>query len=98
MQVRHHSDPVYFSPAHRAPVLQSTYTVTGATRLLVRPGFSDFDVFGHGPLCGMSGASLDAPEQMASGATVGDIYTSHSRGTGPQRAALQLAPTYCDRA
>ena len=92
---RHHDATVYVRPSG-VPVVQDTYTLTGARIVGVRAGFGDYSTWGSG-VAGLSGGSLDAPDQLPSGATRGATLPHSSRGFGMHRMALHVGPTFCSR-
>lgn len=81
-------------------VAPATYTMTGVRRASVRQGFTQWDEWGHvdgvrrGLVASTEGYCLDAPEQMASGASKGFIgmrdFTTATR-------VLFVNPTYYSR-
>jgi hypothetical protein len=93
--MRHHATPVRIRPSGE-PVLQSTYTLTGIGRAPVRAAYSEYWTWGAGSVSAISGP-LDAPEQLASGATTGASFTQCTGGVGPNSRAFVLSPTYCSR-
>ena len=72
-------------------VYAATYPMTGVCRALVRPAYAEDGYFasvaGH----------LDAPEQMASGATMGATFAAWSGALRRNIPILHVWPTSCDR-
>lgn len=70
------------------PVRQDACAVTGHTRTLVRRGFREWDIWGHGLAMATQGECLDAPVCLPVGSTRGAYYTHAVGGVGPQSRAF----------
>lgn len=81
-------------------VAPAAYTLTGSKRTSVRVGFTQWDEWGHvegvrrGLVASTEGYCLDAPEQMASGASKGFIGM---RDIATATRVLFVNPTYFAR-